>query len=144
MMLVAPMPDGLQWAFQAPLVYQSDLAGQIIVPKNFCTDFASIPRVLWVQFPPWSRYGPAACLHDWVYWSKPCSRDTADCLLSEAMTLLGVEKSTVEQIYTAVHLFGQGAWDHNSELKAAGYSRMAGIKPVPPYACLPDLLGAKK
>lgn len=140
MMVVAPLPDGVQWALQVPLKYQSDLAGLIIVPWRFISDFASIPKVLWAILPPWSRYGPAAVVHDWLYWSG-VPRAMCDSVLREAMILLGVDKATVDQIYGAVSAFGQSAWERNAALKASGYSRMAGNGSNPPYAAIPDLPG---
>ncbi len=141
MLVVAPMPDGIQWALQAPLEYQSDLLGIVIVPSRFISDFASIPKVLWNILPPWSRYGAAACLHDFLYWNQIASRAIADGVLREAMTLLGVDTATVNQIYGAVSAFGQGAWDRNAQLRASGYTRTAGAGSQPPYASLPDLPG---
>ncbi len=138
MMVVAPMPDGVQWALQAPLVYESDLGGEYTVPAGFVTDLASIPKVLWAILPPWSRYGPAAVVHDWLYWSG-VPRATCDGVLREAMILLGVDQATVNQIYGAVSAFGQAAWDRNAELRKSGYTRMAGTGSQPPYAQIPDL-----
>lgn len=143
MMVVAPLPDGVQWALQAPLQYRSDVASEtIIVPAGFVTDFASIPKVFWNVLPPWSRYGPAAVVHDYAYWTG-ITRGTADNILREAMTLLGVDSATVNQIYNAVSAFGQGAYDRNAELRASGYTRMAGAGSQPPYASIPDLPGVQ-
>ncbi len=38
----------------------------IEVPKGFVTDFASIPRALWVILHPTGRYGSAAIIHDYI------------------------------------------------------------------------------
>lgn len=135
---VTPLPDGLQWRLNTALLYESDLAGGLIkVPAEFCTDFASIPRIVWAILPPWGRYGAAAIAHDWCYWQQNVTRDIADGVLREAMTLLGVDKATIDQVYTAVRLFGQHAWDQNTELRAAGYTRMSTGGDIPPYAGVP-------
>jgi hypothetical protein len=39
----------------------------IVVPAGFETDFASIPRVLWIIEPPLGDAGKAAVLHDYLY-----------------------------------------------------------------------------
>ena len=36
----------------------------------FMTDFASIPRPLWSILPQWGRYGNAAVVHDFGYWTQ--------------------------------------------------------------------------
>lgn len=134
---VSPLPDGLQWRLNAPLRYESDCAGLIEVPAGFVTDFASIPRIAWAILPPWGRYGAAAIAHDDRYWMQLCDRSVADAVLEEAMTLLGVEQQTVQQVYRAVRLFGQHAWDHNAQLRAQGYTRISSGGDLPPYAGIP-------
>ncbi len=135
---VSPLPDGMQWRLNERLRYTSTLLGGAIdVPPLFVTDFASIPRIAWSILPPWGLYGSAAIVHDWLYWTQPCSRDMADDVLREAMTLLGVETGVIDQIHQAVHLFGQHAWDHNAYLRAHGYTRTSSGGDVPPYAGVP-------
>ena len=47
---------------------------RIEVAEGFETDFASVPRLLWVVLPKWGKYGNAAMVHDWLYWKQDRSR----------------------------------------------------------------------
>lgn len=78
----------------APLTYDSDLVGRIVVPAQFRTDFASIPilPVLWGLFGDVAHY--AAVVHDWIYHhagqlpgKTHINRATADQVFEEAMAL---------------------------------------------------------
>lgn len=86
----------------------------IWVPTGFHTDLASIPPSLWRLLSPMGAYTPAAVFHDYLYKLQPVSKETADILFRDGMLCLGVDEETVEQIYTAVKLFGHGAWDEHS------------------------------
>lgn len=123
-LLVTPNPDGRTWVLLRDFIYDSSLAGTITVPVGFITDFASTPRSAWQLFPPWGKYGPAAVIHDWLYWDKPVSKDTADKVLLEAMEILGVDEVARNTIYTAVAAFGQHGWDGDGEQKAAGITHI--------------------
>ncbi len=138
---VTPLADGVQWRLNTDFRYESDAAGLITVPgtepdRKFVSDFASIPRALWGELPPWQRYGAAAIVHDWLYWSQPCTRDLADGVLREAMQTLAVADGTISKIYQAVRIFGQASWDRNAQLKATEFTRMASPNPNPPYAAI--------
>lgn len=51
----------------SPLIYQSDLAGGIVVPRCFETDLASVPR-LPIIYSLWgNRCHREAVLHDFMY-----------------------------------------------------------------------------
>lgn len=125
-LVVRPYPstaqcDGRNWVLEQDLLYQSSVLDRMVtVPKSFTTDFASVPAVFWTHLPPFGRYGVAAVLHDWLYWSKPCTREDADHVLLEAMTDAGVDSATRLLIYNAVRLGGQHGWDSDAAAKAAG------------------------
>lgn len=134
---VQPMPvEGETWQewIKRPFRYESDVAGLIEVPACFVTDMASIPRAFWAILPPWGRYGSAALVHDFCYWSQTLTREASDDVLREAMTLLGVDGSTITEIFGAVRTFGHIAWDDNTALKRSGYSRISPAGGDPPYA----------
>jgi len=89
----------------------------VIVPKGFETDLASIPR--WFApfgFTKLGRYDKAAVVHDWLYRSiastskdpltYTMSRFLADAIFREAMMTLGVETWRRVLMYYAVRLFG--------------------------------------
>jgi len=125
-LIVQPYPntahtDGKNWRLCQPLSYQSDsILGLVTVPTGFLTDFASTPQAVWTQFPPWGTYGPAAVVHDWLYWSQPCSRDQADAILLEAMHALEVDSRVADLIYEAVRLGGQHGWSSDAVNRLAG------------------------
>jgi len=76
------------WILNTPLIYNSDLVGQIIVPAGFNTDLASVPRVP-IIFSMWgSRAHYEATIHDYLFRSdsKPSvTFNDANKVLLEAM-----------------------------------------------------------
>jgi hypothetical protein len=136
-LVLSPMPDGLQYALQAPFIYQSDLAGKIEVPSGFLTDLASIPKLFWNILPPFGRYSAAAVVHDYLYFFQLTTKEVADSVLREAMVLLGCDALTVDIIYNAVEKFSLPAWQNDTALRLSGYTKMAGRIDQPPYAGIP-------
>lgn len=53
------------WQLLAAVVYRGDW-GNYTVPVGYNTDFASVPRLLWILFPQSGRWDPAAVVHDWL------------------------------------------------------------------------------
>jgi hypothetical protein len=128
--VVRPYPqtqtcDGINWTLEFPLIYRSNLLGQIVVEKGFVTDFASTPAALWCQIPPWGIYGPAAVIHDKLYWSQICTRDQADLVLLEAMQDLKVDGTRTMLIYHGVRIGGQSSWDQDAIDRAAGKAHVS-------------------
>jgi hypothetical protein len=108
-LVVEPLPDGRRWRLRE--AFELDYHGFLIhVPRGFTTDFASIPRPFWGILPPWGRYGKAAVLHDWLYYSGRASRVVADAVFCEAMASLKVGRLTRWVIYAAVRIGGGAAW----------------------------------
>ena len=116
---LSPLADGVTWWLVAPFSY-----GETRIPRGFETDFASVPRVFQNVLGSWGKYGPAAIVHDWLYWTQRCARLTADDTLLEAMVALTVPTWQMALIYKAVREFGWIAWNDNARLAAQGYSRM--------------------
>lgn len=56
--------NDLLWELTEPLVY-SGRDESWTVPAGFCTDFASVPRIVDWLIPRWGAYTLAAILHDW-------------------------------------------------------------------------------
>lgn len=106
--------------------------GTVVVPTGFVTDFASIPRLFWAVLAPDDDYMLAAVVHDWLYWQQDLSREQADLAMRLGMEELRVEAWKTAAIHRAVRLFGQVAWDSNTELKRAGERRV--LKRVPQQA----------
>jgi hypothetical protein len=65
--------DDKVWVIGRSLVYESDLLGKIIVPVDFETDFASVPRVPIAYELFGDRAHRESVIHDYLYRidSKP-------------------------------------------------------------------------
>lgn len=95
--------------------YRTDDEKDIIrVPKNFITDFASIPRLFWNVLPPQgtkrNKYGKSAVLHDYLYDEKckyKMSRRQADTIFIESMKAVKVNWFIRSLLYSCVRLFGK-------------------------------------
>ena len=124
---VTALPNGL-WRLNKRFRYTRK-SGTIVVPKGFITDLTSIPRPLWNILPPWDDYGPAAIIHDWIYWKQPpkWTRARADKLMLEAMGKLGVGWWKRWTIYAGIRVGGWVAWNErkaaNDKAKAGPYPR---------------------
>ena len=82
---------------------------KIRIPKDFRTDFASIPRPLWWFAPPIGRYAAAAVCHDKLYHDAEWCREDADKCFYDLMLKLGVKQWKAWLMYQAVRKFG---WMH--------------------------------
>jgi hypothetical protein len=70
-LVVTPLADGKTWVVLRDFGYDvgtEDSGDRVNVEIGFQTDFATIPRFLWVVLPRWGRYGNASVIHDWLYW----------------------------------------------------------------------------
>jgi hypothetical protein len=117
--------DEVDFVVASNFVYSIGASGIVIsVPRGFVTDFASIPKALWsLGLAPHGRYGRAAVIHDYLYWTQGCSREQADNLLMIAMKESQVEAVTRDAIYRGVRIGGQGAWAQNAAQRAMGATR---------------------
>ncbi|MBK9160116.1 MAG: DUF1353 domain-containing protein [Nitrosomonadales bacterium] len=134
-LLVSPLSDGRTWLIRSEFGYDVGTEGSgdtINVPVNFRTDFASTPRFLWVIFPPWGKYGNAAVIHDFLYWTRARPRSECDRIFLEAMQVLEVGTLTRHAMYRAVRLFGWFVWWNNPRRKRKGYDKIG--QPVPDKA----------
>ena len=101
-----------QWKVERPYERQTAL-GPIVVPQDFMTDLASVPRQVWLRFPRWGPWSGAAIVHDWLYRTKPAGIDrlSADRVFRELMKQDGVAWGDYRMIYRAVRDFGDAAWN---------------------------------
>lgn len=96
----------------APLVYQSDrLNAQIIVPTDFKTDYASVPRLPFAYMVVGGKGRRAAVIHDWLYSGgmvngKAVSRVEADGVFAEALEASGYGWLVRTLMYSGVRLGG--------------------------------------
>lgn len=94
------------WMLDEPLVYQSDMAGLITVPKGFTTDFESCPRLPILFYLAGEVTREAAVVHDYLYSTKMFPRDVADKVLLEAMEVTGIPSWRRQLIYWGVRIGG--------------------------------------
>ena len=94
-----------------PLVFES-LIGEIIVPKGFVTDFASVPRIPIVYALTGNTSHRAAVVHDYLYGDNGLrvSRKKADKVFLEAMKSRKVSGWRRYSMYWAVRLFGSNRY----------------------------------
>ena len=81
----------------------------IIIPRGFYTDFATIPNVLCSFINPKDKYNQAAVLHDYLYVYQDelnIPRKVADFTFLYAMNILGINKYKAKLFYYTVRVFG--------------------------------------
>ena len=121
-LVVTPRPDGRTWIVLSDFGYEvgEDGSGDIIkVEIGFHTDFASIPRPLWMFLPRWGKYGNAAVIHDYLYWEQTRPRKESDDILMEGMVVLNVGVIKRHLIYFAVRIGGWWSWRRSQSRKRA-------------------------
>jgi hypothetical protein len=95
------------------------------VPAGFITDGASVPRPLWMFYPPDGLHRAAAVAHDWLYKNKgfgKYSRAVADKLFFDLMIEFKVNPTKANVMWAGVRLGGWLPW-----MKSTG---MAVIEPL--------------
>lgn len=126
-LVVSPLSDGRTWVILRRLGYDVGTEGsgdRVEVERLFMTDFASIPRLFWTILPRWGKYGNAAVIHDWLYWTQERTRLESDRIMLEAMGVLGVPPWQRWFIFHAVRAFGWSAWKRNQWDRRAGFHRV--------------------
>lgn len=83
----------------------------IFVPTGFRCDAASIPRLVWGIYPPWSKANRAAVVHDYLCSIQVCSREQADWIFRDALLACGVSNQRAWIMWKAVRIGGGGRWD---------------------------------
>ena len=107
--------DGKHWILLSPFMYHVGHEGSdehVFVWAGFCTDFASIPRLLWpVMGHPTGKHGKAAVVHDYLYQLPGSySRRRCDQIFLEGLKVLGVGWLKRTVMYSAVRVGGRGPW----------------------------------
>jgi hypothetical protein len=99
--------DGRNMQLEKPFGYVDPRGRTWDVPAGTVTDGASIPRVLWVSYPPFTgQYRAAAVIHDYYCQTKTRSwRDTHEVFYN-AMRTAAVADRTAKAMYGAVYHFG--------------------------------------
>ena len=85
--------DDSTWTVVEPLVYRGK-SQTFVVPRDFETDFATVPRVVVWLIPRFGRYTLPAILHDWLVTEglrqRMVSPRDADGIFRRSMRELGV------------------------------------------------------
>ena len=100
--------EGIDYRVDAPLIVRVD-AEIFVVPKDFKTGLASIPRWLWsVIAPNEADYVYPSILHDYLY-SLPSihSRQFVDDVFYSFLRERGVSRLKAYQFYLGVRIFGE-------------------------------------
>ena len=130
-LIVSPLPNGKTWVLRKDFSYDVGEEGSgetIRVPAGFITDFASVPRLFWICFPKWGKYGNAAVIHDYLYWEQEkYNKKRADEIFYEGMIVLEVKKCTAKILYAAVKYFGCCAWKKNKKARAKGVKKFIDV-----------------
>lgn len=112
-LILHPIDNSSYWKVLSPLTYITNDNIKIIAPKGFNTNFASTPRIFWSFLPPWGKYGKAAIIHDFLYYSGIYSKKEADLIFLEAMKTLEVVKWKRYSMYYSVKYIGFIAWNRH-------------------------------
>lgn len=97
----------------ADFVFFSELMGrEIVVPKDFITDFASVPRLPFAYMVVGGKGKKAAVIHDWLYsgglvgdW--PLDQLTCDKIFAEALKASGYGWLVENLMYAGVRIGGE-------------------------------------
>lgn len=98
---------------------------KVSVPARFVTDLASIPQFFWCILRPDGNYTFPAIVHDYLYWTQPVTRDTADEIFRLGLDELRstISAATRAALFAGVRAGGQSAWDKNAKLRKEGERR---------------------
>lgn len=100
------------WAVMAPLVYESRY-GVIVVPVDYPTDLASVPRFAWrIVRPDHPTARRAAVVHDYIYTdlTQVFLKRHADQIFYDALLEDGTSKTLAYLMWLAVRVGGKGNW----------------------------------
>lgn len=110
--LIVRFIDGNVWELMRDFEYYPDEGDVIEVPHGFVFDFASIPRIFWSFIgSPTGKYGPAALIHDYLYFTQTVKRHEADKIFYTIMRILGISRWRRSMMYFAVRLAGWKPWN---------------------------------
>lgn len=97
------------WTLLQPLVADVDGA-LLVVPPDFKTDFASVPRLPLAYLLAGNTAHASAVLHDFLYETQ-AGKDYADQVFLAAMKAEGVAGWRRTLMYAAVRAFGGSAYE---------------------------------
>lgn len=109
--------SGYEYKTCEPIVLIIDQE-RYVIPKDFETDLASIPRLLWpVLSPRYTSFVEPAILHDYLYQCAGFNnRKYADEILYSALLSKNVTKFTAIKFYIGVRLFGAFHYNNSFDM----------------------------
>lgn len=99
---------------------------ELIVPSDYDSDFASIPRCVWSLFPP-HFYPWASVVHDWCYDTRIFPRKIADNCFLDILFYTGASQIYALTCYSSVRLFGRKYWNSHELCMVNSYRAQAGL-----------------
>lgn len=110
----------------APLEYECALLDMaIVVPRDFVTDFASVPRIVLAYLFFGGKGKRAAVVHDWLYsGGLRVTRDLADEVFREALVATGYSRITVDAMYLGVRIGGESRFNQPNVPQSVEVARM--------------------
>ncbi len=76
---------------------------EILIPKGFQTDLASVPRIFWAMFPPFSCPQPSV-VHDFLYTQNINSKER-DQIFYDLMIRYGMYQWKAKIMWGAVRIY---------------------------------------
>jgi hypothetical protein len=114
------MGDGRKMRLEKPFGYIDPKGVHWDVPAGAVTDGASIPRVLWLSYPPFTgQYRSAAVIHDYFCDQKSKSWRETHEVFYNATRAAGVKEDIAKAMYAAVYYFGP-RWGAGSPTRGGG------------------------
>lgn len=110
--------DWRVWEVAEYFRYITDAGEFICVPKGFKTDLASVPRFFHRVINIWGAHGPAAVIHDYLYFRQDRTRAEADAIMYEVCRVCGVSLWQRSAMYLGVRVGGGPAWREHQKRKA--------------------------
>jgi len=99
--------DGRNMKVEKAFAYVDASGARWEVPAGTITDGASIPRILWVKYPPFTgAYRQAAVVHDHYCQTRSRPWKQTHEAFYNAMRASGVRETEAKTMYTAVYYFG--------------------------------------
>jgi hypothetical protein len=105
------------WRGLGPVAFRSKRFGDVVVPPDFRSNYASVPRLPLVFLLAGGRASKEAYLHDCEYTLRRMARDDADALFLEALLLNpSLPEGLAHTMYKAVRWFGNGSWEDETNI----------------------------
>lgn len=111
-----PVPDKNK--YELAMDYELVMNGvEIVVPRYFNYDGASIPALAWqLTYPP---FHPDVMLpsliHDWLFYNHQVDRKTTDEIYYGLLRNNGVHRVKAKAMWGVVRMLGGFAWDNTDE-----------------------------